>query len=73
MKRVFAVIAMAATALYAQELKPEKIPEAGKDGWVSMFDGKTLDGWKASEHPENWKVQDGVVIPVSTLPDETER
>jgi hypothetical protein len=42
--------------------KPEKIPQAGKDGWVSMFDGKTLDGWQASEHPENWKVQNGAIV-----------
>ncbi|MDZ4800051.1 MAG: DUF1080 domain-containing protein [Bryobacteraceae bacterium] len=41
--------------------KPEKTPTAGKGGWVSMFDGKTLDGWKAGEHPENWKVVDGTV------------
>jgi hypothetical protein len=42
--------------------KPEKIPQAGKGGWVSMFDGKTLDGWKASEHPENWSVQNGAIV-----------
>ncbi len=41
--------------------KPEKTPKAGKAGWVSMFDGKTLDGWQASEHAENWKVVDGVI------------
>ena len=28
-------------------------------GWVSMFDGKTLDGWKPSERPQNWSVVDG--------------
>ena len=37
-------------------------PKAGKDGWVSMFDGRTLDGWKASEKPENWKVEDGAIV-----------
>ena len=30
-------------------------------GWIRMFDGKTLNGWKASEHPENWKVIGGVI------------
>lgn len=33
-----------------------------KDGWMSMFDGKTLNGWKASERPENWKVEDGAIV-----------
>lgn len=31
-------------------------------GWVRMFDGKTLNGWKASERPENWQVEDGAIV-----------
>jgi hypothetical protein len=34
---------------------------ADADGWESMFDGKTLDGWKANEHPESWTVEDGTL------------
>ncbi len=30
-------------------------------GWVSMFDGKTLDGWKTNERPESWTVADGTL------------
>jgi hypothetical protein len=37
-------------------------PAAGKDGWISMFDGKTLDGWKAGDNPESWKVVDGAIV-----------
>jgi hypothetical protein len=36
-------------------------PAAGKDGWISMFDGKTLDGWKAGDNPDSWKVVDGAI------------
>ena len=32
------------------------------DGWVSMFDGKTLDGWKANENPSSWSVKDGALV-----------
>ena len=32
-----------------------------QDGWISMFDGKTLKGWKANEHPDSWKVVDGAI------------
>ena len=32
------------------------------DGWVSLFDGKTLDGWKASENPGTFSVQDGAIV-----------
>ena len=36
-------------------------PAVAQDGWVSMFDGQTLDGWKASERSENWSVEDGCI------------
>ncbi len=32
------------------------------DGWVSIFDGKTLNGWKASENPATFSVQDGAIV-----------
>jgi hypothetical protein len=30
-------------------------------GWISLFNGKNLDGWKAS-HPEAFKVEDGHIV-----------
>jgi hypothetical protein len=37
-------------------------PDA-ENGFVSLFDGKTLEGWKlAEENPDSWKVQDGVLV-----------
>jgi len=32
------------------------------DGWVSLFDGKSLDGWRASEHKDSCKVEEGVIV-----------
>jgi hypothetical protein len=32
------------------------------DGWISLFDGKTLNGWKANENPETFKVEDGRLV-----------
>lgn len=32
------------------------------DGWTSLFDGKSLGGWKPNERPENWKIEDGVIV-----------
>jgi hypothetical protein len=58
-------LAVMVTGSFGQET-----PTPGKDGWVSMFDGKTLDGWKANEKPESWKVVDGAIVgdgPVSHL------
>ncbi len=31
------------------------------DGWETLFDGKTLAGWKASEHPGSITVTDGMI------------
>ena len=36
------------------------IAAESEDGFVSIFDGKTFDGWKAAtEHPTTWKIEDG--------------
>lgn len=31
-------------------------------GWQLLFDGKTLNGWKASENPGVFSVQDGILV-----------
>jgi 3-keto-disaccharide hydrolase len=33
-----------------------------KDGWVSLFDGKSLEGWKANENPQTFSVKDGEIV-----------
>ena len=43
---------------FAQD-KPAIDAKAGN--WISMFDGKTLQGWEANEKPENWKVENGAI------------
>ncbi|MDF1573849.1 MAG: DUF1080 domain-containing protein [Bacteroidales bacterium] len=32
------------------------------DEWISLFDGKTLDGWTANEHSDSWKIEDGAIV-----------
>ncbi len=39
----------------AQETKLE-------EGFVSLFDGKSLAGWKINESPESWKIEDGMIV-----------
>jgi hypothetical protein len=53
---LFAVFAIAGVSARAEE-------KADKDGWISMFDGKTLNGWKVSrENAESIKVEDGAIV-----------
>jgi hypothetical protein len=32
------------------------------DEWISLFDGKSLDGWRASENPSTFSVKDGQIV-----------
>lgn len=35
---------------------------AGQDGWISLFDDKSLAGWKANENHDTFKVENGALI-----------
>lgn len=35
---------------------------AEDDGWKTIFDGTSLDGWKINESPESWKLKDGALV-----------
>jgi hypothetical protein len=40
-----------------------KMPKPDADGWYSLFNGKDLKGWKASEdNPDTFKVVDGEIV-----------
>ena len=32
------------------------------DGWKSLFDGQSLQGWTASENAETFQIEDGVIV-----------
>jgi hypothetical protein len=32
------------------------------EGFITLFDGKSLDGWKANENPESFKLKDGNIV-----------
>lgn len=34
----------------------------GQTDWEPLFDGQSLRGWKAAEHHDTWKVQDGCLV-----------
>jgi len=37
-------------------------PPADEAGWVSLFDGKSFDGWQASENPQSFTIRDGMIV-----------
>jgi hypothetical protein len=40
----------------------DKEATAGEDGWITMFDGKSLEGWKASDDKDAWSVKNGALV-----------
>ncbi|MFL5244993.1 MAG: DUF1080 domain-containing protein [Gemmataceae bacterium] len=55
---------MAGFVLFADEAKKEgKKDSDSKEGWIQLFNGKDLTGWKT--HPDDkarWEVKDGLLI-----------
>ena len=31
-------------------------------GWITMFDGKSFEGWKINEAPDSWSIKDGAIV-----------
>ncbi|MFQ3652600.1 MAG: DUF1080 domain-containing protein [Gemmataceae bacterium] len=59
-----AVLLAVAGLVLAEDKKPEtkEEPKEG-DGWISLFDGKTLKGWKSHpKSPGKWTVEDGAIV-----------
>jgi HEAT repeat protein len=54
-----AVVAVAALAGCCQLPRAQAPLELG---WETLFDGQTLNGWKASENPASFAVRDGMIV-----------
>lgn len=55
--RTFAVRRLASTLALALAAGAA----AAEPDWLPLFDGVSLDGWRASEHPESFSVVDGAI------------
>lgn len=45
-----------------QPTAEETSATTNEDGWVELFNGKDLTGWRPSEHKETFSVQDGTIM-----------
>jgi hypothetical protein len=57
-------IAVLLAALLVSAARPSPAPQADSDGFVSLFDGKSLDGWEGLEG--FWSVKDGAIVGAET-------
>jgi hypothetical protein len=67
MKRTLLLLAVSlglvAGRALAADIKPNTLTAAEKSaGWKLLFDGKSLDGWKASENQGTFKVENGELV-----------
>jgi hypothetical protein len=58
---LFAFLLASLSGTVGLEAEAQQNPPEG-DEWVSLFDGESLDGWKASENEESFSVQDGHIV-----------
>lgn len=56
---LFSLICVWASPLCAEDQAKNEIPPAGADGWITLFNGKNLDGWEGL--PGYWSVADGAI------------
>ena len=57
------VVGFYVPAIYGQQQSKRAEP-SGDDGFVSLFDGRTLDGWHAApeDGASDWTVRDGTIV-----------
>lgn len=57
MKKIMTAAMLALVAVNIWAAEPSK-----DEGFVQLFGGKSLDGWKCGESPESWTLKDGEII-----------
>ena len=60
MQRLILIASLAFLA--ASNVTHAQGPAPDKNGWYDLFDGKTLDAWKAADDPKAFKVEDGLIV-----------
>lgn len=53
---------MAALADHHKSAKKLVVTPSEADGWIPLFNGKDLSGWKASENKDTFSVEDGLIL-----------
>jgi hypothetical protein len=62
MTRVFAIFAALVLIGFAVINGAPSANSQSGEGWIQLFDGKTLDGWTPSDDNVNWRVEDGAIV-----------
>ena len=72
MKKValFSLVCMVLCSATAIAQNNQLTDQEKRDGWVLLFDGKSMDGWRACNEtamPDNWVIENGVVRVITSV------
>ena len=58
-----AILAIGLPFLAGADTPKSDAPKPAEEGFVTIFDGKTFNGWKVStDSPDTWKIEDGAFV-----------
>ena len=55
------LVVLSVVLLLSVVCSTEKL-RADESEFIALFNGKTLEGWKASENKDSWSVTDGAIV-----------
>jgi len=61
-RKLVSMVLFASIFFTGCQTTPEKKVYGEEEGWQSLFDGVTLNGWKASENKGTFTVRDGMIV-----------
>lgn len=61
-ERIFGWTCLLLALVMAAPAVADEKPKADEEGWISLFDGESLDGWKANENDTSFTIEDGVIL-----------
>ena len=61
-RRRLPLLCVVATGLITSPFQVRSADPASEPGWFSLFDGRSLDGWRASETKNAFKIVDGSIL-----------
>jgi type 1 glutamine amidotransferase len=53
------------SVIYYRSVKVKPLPleeDEPRDGWISLFDGKSFNGWKARENKDTFSIRDDMIV-----------
>jgi len=56
------ILMLVCVFIFLAGCQPAEKMSVKEEGWESLFDGKTLNGWKASENKNTFSVRDGMIV-----------